>query len=323
MAITSATVSPQYLYYQAPIEFIIGDFSGKKRANEKWVSPLIYTHNRGYKFHLNVHPNGYDTGKGSHLSVSAQLMRGEYDNDLEWPFESDIRLQLLNWNEDNNHHSNTIHFNRSVSRRHSDHLNDQKTATSFGDPLYMSHAELEPNSNTRYLMSNHFKLRLSVAVYSTPPLLLVPSWQGSSENTVTISEYSKRKHFGNIYYSPPFTTSPRGYKFCFKMYANGYDSGKGSHIAIRVVIMKGDHDEHLKWPFTGNFFVEVLNWKEDKEHHKETFTIDTNNGFDKVTRGEYGNEYGFKDFIPQSSLSPSNNIQYLYQDCICVRVRNS
>ena len=93
MVITSATVSPQYLYNQASIEFTIGDFSGKKRANEKWVSPSIYTHNRGYKFHLNVHPNGYATGKGSHLSVSAQLMRGEYDNDLDWPFEGDIRLQ--------------------------------------------------------------------------------------------------------------------------------------------------------------------------------------------------------------------------------------
>ena len=61
-AITPATVSPQYLYNQAPIEFTIDDFSGKKRANVQWLSPPIYTHNRGYKFRLNVHPNGYLTG---------------------------------------------------------------------------------------------------------------------------------------------------------------------------------------------------------------------------------------------------------------------
>ena len=98
---------------------------------------------------------------------------------------------------------------------------------------------------------------------------------------------------------------------------------KGSHITIRVVIMKGDHDDLLKWPFTGTIIVEVLNWKEDKGHHKKILTIDTNDSFDKVTRGEYGDDYGLDEFIPQSSLSPSNNIQYLYQDCIRVRVRNS
>ena len=108
VAITPATVSPQYLYNQAPMEFIISDFSEKKEANEKWNSSPFYTHNRGYKFRLKVYPNGYSTGSGSHLSVYAQLMRGEYDNELEWPFEGDIRVELLNWRADKNHHSDTI-----------------------------------------------------------------------------------------------------------------------------------------------------------------------------------------------------------------------
>ena len=60
VAITPATVSPQYLYNQAPMEFIISDFSEKKEANEEWISSPFYTHNRGYKFRLKVYPNGYD-----------------------------------------------------------------------------------------------------------------------------------------------------------------------------------------------------------------------------------------------------------------------
>ena len=56
VAITPATVSPQYLYNQAPMEFIISDFSEKKEANEEWYSSPFYTHNRGYKFRLNVVP---------------------------------------------------------------------------------------------------------------------------------------------------------------------------------------------------------------------------------------------------------------------------
>ena len=314
--ITPATVLPQYLYNQAPIEFTIDDFSGKKRANVEWPSPPIYTHNRGYKFRLNVHPNRYGTGGGSYLSVDAQLMRGEYDNELEWPFEGDIRVELLNWKEDKHHHSDSICFNRY----------NQETATS---PEFLSHTDLEPTTNKKYLLGDYFKLRVSVAVYSIPKLLpLTPSWQGSLDTTesvasqFTISEYSKRKEFNNIYYSPPFTTSLHGYKFCLKVYANGYGSGKGSHITINVVIMKGQHDDHLKWPFTGTIIIEVLNWLKDREHWKQILTIDTNDKIARVSEGEYGADYGLDKFISQSSLS-STNTQYLYQDCICVRVRSS
>ena len=49
-AITTATVSPQYLYNLAPIGFTIGDFSEKKQA---WHSSFD-THNKGYKFRLSV-----------------------------------------------------------------------------------------------------------------------------------------------------------------------------------------------------------------------------------------------------------------------------
>ena len=110
----AATISPPFLYNQAPMEFIISDYHEKKEANEQWYSSPFYTHNRGYKFRLQVYPNGNVKGKGrgSHLSVYARLMRGEYDNELEWPFEGDIRVELLNWREDKNYHSYTINFNR-------------------------------------------------------------------------------------------------------------------------------------------------------------------------------------------------------------------
>ena len=90
VAITPATVSPQYLHNQTPMEFIISNFQEKKKANEVWYSSPFYTHNRGYKFCIRVYPNGYGTGIGFYLSVYAALMRGEYDKELQWPFEGDI-----------------------------------------------------------------------------------------------------------------------------------------------------------------------------------------------------------------------------------------
>ena len=336
-AITPATVSPQYLYNQAPIEFIIGDFSEKKQANEQWLSVPFYTHNRGYKFLLKVYPNGIGDGSGSHVSVHAEPVRGEYDDQLKWPFEGDIQIELLNRKEDKNHHSATICFNRynhTVYR-----ITSQDTATRLGQPdQFVSHTDLAPTTNPKYLLVDFLKLRVSVAVYSLRSL--TPSWQmGPGERDggplssrddsaqpiiaqFTISEFSKRKEFNNMYFSPPFTTSPQDYKFSIKAMANGFSSGKGSHITLNAIIMKGQHDDQLEWPFTGTIIIEVLNWREDNRHFKQVYSIDH---FNRVTEGEYGKDFGFYKFISHASLpfNPSNNTQYLKDDCICVRVRKS
>ena len=290
-----------------------------------WYSSPFYTHNRGYKFRLKVVPNGNGRGSGTHISVGGIVMRGEYDNELEWPFEGDIRVELLNWRTDKNHHSDTIHFNR-YSIQYSSRVFDQETATGIGKPQFISHTDLAPTTNTEYLRVDYLKLRVSAIVYSTSLLHLTPAWQDSLSTTqsgaqFTITEYSKRKQFNNHYCSPPFTTSPQGYRLCLKVRANGSGSGKGSHLSIYVHIMKGQHDDHLQWPFTGTIIIELLNWLENKGHYKVTLSIDTNNGIVRVTKGEYGNALGYHQFISQSSLNSSTNPQYLYQDCIRVRVQ--
>ena len=321
---------PQYLYNETPIEFIIDDFTGKKEANNVWFSSPFYTHNRGYKFRLQVYPNGHHTGSGSYLTVAAQLMRGEYDNELEWPFEGDIRVELMNWRADENHHSDRFPFNRHYdpTGRRSSRVIDQETAPAFGNPQFISHTELQLVSitNTGYLRNDYLKLRVIVGVYSTPLLHKTPEWQGSVIRTqpwaqFTISEYSKRKQLDNKYYSPPFTTSPQGYKLCLAVCANGAGSGKGSHLSIFTYIMNGQHDDQLQWPFTGTVIIELLNCKEDKRHYTRILSINTNDEFVRVTRGNYGKNIGFPQFISQFSLESYENVQYLYEDCIFVRVQ--
>ena len=234
-------------------------------------------------------------------------MRGEYDNELKWPFEGDIRVELLNWRADKNHHSDTYCFNR-YSSKHSSRVFDQDTATAFGESQFISHTDLAPTTNTEYLRDDYLKLRFSAIVYSTPLLPLTPAWQDSLSTTqsgaqFTISEYSKRKQFDNEYFSPPFTTSPQGYRLCLVVDTNGND--EGSHLSIFAYIMKGQHDDRLQWPFTGTIIIELLNWLEDKGHYKMTISIDTNDDFVRVTKGEYGNVIGYEQFISQSSLNSS------------------
>ncbi|TFJ96209.1 glucose-1-phosphate thymidylyltransferase [Platysternon megacephalum] len=50
-------------------------------------------------------------------------------------------------------------------------------------------------------------------------------------------------------YSPPFYTGRYGYKLCLKVYLNGDGTGAGTHISLFLVLMRGEYDFWLKWPF--------------------------------------------------------------------------
>ncbi|KAJ8797567.1 hypothetical protein J1605_017299 [Eschrichtius robustus] len=48
---------------------------------------------------------------------------------------------------------------------------------------------------------------------------------------------------------PAFYTSRYGYKMCLRAYLNGDGTGRGTHLSLFFVLMKGPHDALLRWPF--------------------------------------------------------------------------
>lgn len=46
-----------------------------------------------------------------------------------------------------------------------------------------------------------------------------------------------------------FYTSRYGYKMCLRIYLNGDGTGRGTHLSLFFVVMKGPHDALLRWPF--------------------------------------------------------------------------
>ena len=316
------TVSPQYLYNLPPVVFTITDFLEKKQVDKMWTSPPYYTHTRGYKFCLKVYPNGDGSGKDTHISVYACLMRGEYDSELEWPFEGAVSVQLCNWREEKNHLREN--FGREMFS-----AMKEDTAIVYGNPEFITHTDLTLNTitNTQYLYGNCLQLKVGVALYSTT--LMIPSWQdpltaNQSVCEFTLNGYSKHKQSNSQYASPPFYTHPQGYKLFFRVYANGFSRGKGTHVSISACLMKGENDQHLQWPFTCEIIIELLNWKEDKQHHIAIMSIDVNSCFNRVTEGIFGMSCGISQFIKHSSLpyNTTNNTEYLYKDCLRLSVRD-
>ena len=64
--------------------FTLTEFTKRKQFNNKYYSPSFYTHTHGYKMLLTVCANDLQIAKGTHISVYVSLMKGEYDNKLNY-----------------------------------------------------------------------------------------------------------------------------------------------------------------------------------------------------------------------------------------------
>ena len=90
-----------------------------------------------------------------------------------------------------------------------------------------------------------------------------------------IPEMRRRIHDAKIgritsIYSPPFYTGRNGYKMCIRAYLNGDGSGEGTHLSIFFVIMRGEYDSLLQWPFDHNVSL-VLVDQDQRKHLVQTF----------------------------------------------------
>ena len=75
--------------------FFMRDFQERKQRNDVWLGKPFYTHAKGYKMCLVVFANGIGEVQGQYVSVFVQLLEGEFDNDLPWPFQGSVTVLLL------------------------------------------------------------------------------------------------------------------------------------------------------------------------------------------------------------------------------------
>ena len=71
-------------------------------------------------------------------------------------------------------------------------------------------------------------------------------------------------------YSPPFYTAKNGYKMCTRVYLNGDGMGHKTHLSLFFVLMKGEFDALLKWPFEKEVTL-ILVDQSYRKHLVQTF----------------------------------------------------
>ena len=310
-----------------PIVFRITDVLKMKKANTEWVSPPFYTHPHGYKLCLVVYPNGIGLGKGSHVSVFVGLLNAKHNDQLAWPLEVDVAIELLNWRESKGHHERTVTVNSEYYR-----VTQNGTGISPSDMQFIHHSLLSfsNSTNTEYLQNSSLRLRINTTTIHSwkTSVIPVPSWQTPRNVSrlvfeCTLTEFSKRKQTNNTFYSRSFYSHQHGYKLCLRVQANGYEESKGTHVSVYVQILAGDNDDQLQWPFVGDIILELVNWRENKGHQSWNLPIGVVSNFDKVVEGVVGNTFGFSKFISHSSLSYncSTNTEFLQNDCLLLQVK--
>ena len=156
--LTAAVVTQSHVFVPPPT-FIMTNFSDHKDSGERWYSPPFYSHIGGYKMCLEVVANGRGRGVGIHVSAANYLMRGEYDDDLLWPFRGEITLQLINHRADEGHVENTTDFDDSVPDSAACRVMEgERAPAGWGETKLIPHSALQCNEswNTEYLCRSDF-----------------------------------------------------------------------------------------------------------------------------------------------------------------------
>nr|WMV84500.1 TNF receptor-associated factor 5 transcript variant 1 [Larimichthys crocea] len=123
--------------------------------------------------------------------------------------------------------------------------------------------------------------------------------------------------------SVPFHTGRCGYKMAAKVYLNGDGEGRGTHLSLYVVLMPGDFDALLPWPFRQTVSLSVLDQSGAANHRSLSFKPDpTSKSFQRPGAESVSNiAVGFSCFIPLDKLETPHNATYVSDDTLFVKVK--
>ena len=138
----SEVPNQSFLGSVTPFYFTVENYSHLKKNTLKWFSPPFYSHAGGYKLCIEVDVAGSSVGEGTHVSVLAHLLHGEYDEQLKWPFRGLIKIKLLNECGDHNHFEDTIEYDDDTPLVNSGQVTDREKSTGWGIPLFIENSKL-------------------------------------------------------------------------------------------------------------------------------------------------------------------------------------
>ena len=123
--------------------FIMENFTLHKNNGDTWYSEPFFSHLNGYKFCLRVRACGEGQGKDTHVSVYINLMQGEFDDVLKWPFTGEMTFGLVN-QESGERQTQTVHFIESSATQDTTYrvIGRERASKGRGSKMFISHEQL-------------------------------------------------------------------------------------------------------------------------------------------------------------------------------------
>ena len=118
------------------------------------------------------------------------------------------------------------------------------------------------------------------------------------------------------FFSPCFYTSRYGYKMCARIYLNGDGMGRGTHISVFFVVLRGQYDAILRWPFRQKVTFMLFD-QDNVQHVIEAFRPDPNSPSFQRPRRETNIASGCPMFC---SLTELNNHAYVRDDTMFLKI---
>ncbi|KAJ7308091.1 hypothetical protein JRQ81_008597 [Phrynocephalus forsythii] len=117
-------------------------------------------------------------------------------------------------------------------------------------------------------------------------------------------------------FSPAFYTSKYGYKMCLRIYLNGDGTGRGTHLSLFFVVMRGPNDALLRWPFNQKVTLMLLD-QNNREHVIDAFRPDvTSTSFQRPV-SDMNIASGCPLFCPIGKMESKNS--YVRDDTIFIK----
>ncbi|XP_054980086.1 TNF receptor-associated factor 2 isoform X3 [Sorex araneus] len=117
-------------------------------------------------------------------------------------------------------------------------------------------------------------------------------------------------------FSPAFYTSRYGYKMCLRIYLNGDGTGRGTHLSLFFVVMRGPHDALLRWPFNQKVTLMLLDHN-NREHVIDAFRPDVTSSSFQRPVSDMNIASGCPLFCPVSKMEAKNS--YVRDDAIFIK----
>ncbi|XP_006497913.1 TNF receptor-associated factor 2 isoform X2 [Mus musculus] len=117
-------------------------------------------------------------------------------------------------------------------------------------------------------------------------------------------------------FSPAFYTSRYGYKMCLRVYLNGDGTGRGTHLSLFFVVMKGPNDALLQWPFNQKVTLMLLDHN-NREHVIDAFRPDVTSSSFQRPVSDMNIASGCPLFCPVSKMEAKNS--YVRDDAIFIK----